>query len=221
MPVAFGPSSHGTPKRNPATEGRKERPPGPGTSLPFILAFTPPPKYLLVPPPTSHSRSGAQVTVPTAGKQVGLPSLPLPLARKRPSSQTTCFIPCPPIPPQDAHSTTKARSSKSSSLRNHPSLALPYQSLDPHKHLFDLGVLAPPLRSLESLHQSRTHRSARPRPQPTPKAGGRVLDLHLTWSSPAAALPPTSPAPPSPRREKGRAASQRRRGWVRVPAARG
>ncbi|XP_044092692.1 basic proline-rich protein-like [Neovison vison] len=89
-----------------------------------------------LPPPRGKFRPGS-----------GFPPQRQPRPGKRPSSQTTCFKPEPPIPPQDAH------------LLQRPAHPQP-----------------PPGETIS------------PRLYPGP-----VRDGHLTWLSPAEALPPPAP----------------------------
>lgn len=149
VPAAFGPSSHGTPRRNPATEGRKER--TQVLAQLCLLSSTYP-----LPAITSGARllpltarSGAEATAPASGEiQAALPSLASAGAKKTPLLSGHL------LHPRTAHSsprrpfTTKAGWSQTPPGETFPRRLHPGQSADPPKHLFDLGALASPLGHL-------------------------------------------------------------------------
>lgn len=180
---------------------QKGKDPGPGTALPFIPAFTPSPSYLLVPPPTSYSMSGAEVTAPprgnlgcasistlSAGQETPLLSDHLLLPRTAYSSPRRPILLQRPVHPRPSHGETSRAQ------------LYPGQSPDPHKHLFDLGVLAPPLCHLShSINPGFTGaRAHAPNPLRRPHAG------FATRTSPGVLplrpFPPSSPPSPSPQR---------------------
>lgn len=189
-------------KKGPGHRRRKGRNPCPGTALPFILAFIP--SLQLPSGATSrllHGRSaGAEVTAPTPGKfrpcfqpylqpWAGNASPPRPPA----SSQNRLFLPKSPILLQrPAH----PRRSPGETV---PPRLYSGQSSDPHKHLFDLGVLTPPLGHLSHSINSRFTGARAHAPNPLRRPQNRSA----TGTSPGASQcgPPTASLPPSsPRR---------------------
>lgn len=154
---------------------QKGKDPGPGTALPFILAFTHSPQLSSgahLPPLTG--RSGAKVTAPPRGNS-GRASIPI-LSRGPETPLLSDHL----LHPRTAHSSPRRPFllQRPAHPRPPPGETVPPwlylgQSPDPHKHLFDLGALAPPLGHLShSIHLRFTGALAHaPNPLRRPQAG--------------------------------------------------
>lgn len=155
------------------------------------------------------------MNAPIAGKfSPGFHPYPQPGAGKRLSSQTTCSLPETPILLQ------RPAQPRPPACEPVPPRLDPGQSPDPHKHLFDLGAAAPPLGHLSHSINSRFTGARAHAPNPFRRSQARrrrAPHLELSGGGP----PSLSSLVPFPTVGEGRARSQGRRGWVRVPAARG